>query len=85
MRKKRNHSNGVPVEYRALTEAYHDACYVELLKRIEKFLTENPEAQARLKQLIAEFRNAVFSNLQSSFKSTKPNHHKRVQQPAKKI
>ena len=68
-RKKRRKSakspsgNGVPLEYRALSEAYHDACYAVFLKEIEEVLSRDPHARRRLDRLILEFRKTVLGKL----------------------
>jgi hypothetical protein len=61
--KKRSGGNGAVVEYRALGEAYHDACYAMFLKEIESILQRDPAARKRLDRLVHEFREAVFGKL----------------------
>ncbi len=60
---KRGQGNGMPVEYRALGEAYHDACYTVFLKQIEDVLDRDPQARARMDKLIREFREAVLGKM----------------------
>jgi hypothetical protein len=55
--------NGLPVEFRALGEAYHDACYAVFLKEIERILEQDPEARVRLDQALSEFRKAVLGKI----------------------
>ena len=53
----------MPLEYRALSEAYHDACYAVFLKEIEEVLSRDPHARKRLDRLILEFRKTVLGKL----------------------
>ena len=60
---KGTNGNGLPVEYRAMGEAYHDACYAVFLKEIERILSQDPEARARLDRAMLEFRKAVLGKM----------------------
>jgi len=53
----------MPVEYRALGEAYHDARYAVFLKEIERILDQDPEGRARLDRALMEFRNTVLGKI----------------------
>ena len=57
------HGNGVAVEFRALGEAYHDACYAVFLKEIERILEQDPDARARMDNALLEFRRAVLGKI----------------------
>ena len=66
MKRKGRNGNGVAMEYRALGEAYHDACYAIFLEELEKILRRNPKARTRLDHALLEFRRAVFEEMFSN-------------------
>lgn len=55
--------NGAPMEYRALAEAYHAACYAIFLRKIEEILERDPAARARMERLVGDLRETVFSKI----------------------